>query len=101
MSHTIKITEIADDIPSDIVQTNDSHALSIKVDADNNDIYLEFTTHEAMRDFAKSILHDSYYGSGETELYPLGTENGWQVINGVRLTEGSSRVFIWYPKKKT
>lgn len=101
MSHTIKITEAAEDIPSDTVLKDESHNLTIKTDLENNDIYLEFSTRESMRDFAKSLLHESYYGSGEIELYPLGTEGGWQVVNGVRLSENSPRVFVWFPTKNT
>ena len=95
MSQKIEITADADGIPSDTVLRDQSHSLTVKVDANNKDVYLEFTTRESLRDFAKSLLHESYYGSGEIELYPLGTKNEWLVVNGVRLTEGSSRVFIF------
>lgn len=101
MSHIIEITKNADGIPSDTVLHDESHSLSVKVDISNKDVYLEFSSRESLRDFAKSLLHASYYGNGEMELYPLGTENGWEVVDGVRLTENSSRVFIWYPKQYT
>ncbi|MDR7092259.1 MULTISPECIES: hypothetical protein [Cellvibrio] len=101
MSHTIEITEGADGIPSDTVLNDESHSLTVKVGTYNNDVHLEFSSRESLRDFAKTLLHESYYGSGAVELYPLGTENGWLVVDGVRLTEKSSRVFIWYPTQNT
>ena len=101
MSHTIKITKDADQIPSDMVLNDESHTLSIKVDRENDDVYLEFSTQEAMRDFAKNLIHESYYGSGEIELYPLGQNGSWHVVDGARLTENSSRVFVRYPKSNT
>jgi hypothetical protein len=73
----------------------------VKVDSQKNDVHLAFSSRESLRDFAKTLLHESYYGSGTVELYPLGTENGWLAVDGVRLTEQSSRVFIWYPEQNT
>ena len=99
MSYTIEITEGADGVPSDTVLNDESHSLAVKVDSQNNGVYFSFSSRESLRDFAKTLLHESYYGSGTVELYPIGTENGWLVVNGVRLTEQSSRVFIWYPEK--
>ena len=101
MSYTIEITESAEGIPSDTVLNDESHSLTVKVDSQNNDVHLAFSSRESLRDFAKTLLHESYYGSGTVELYPLGTGNGWLVVDGVRLTEQSSRVFIWYPEQNT
>lgn len=79
MSYTIEITESAEGIPSDTVLNDESHSLTVKVDSQNNDIHLAFSSRESLRDFAKTLLHASYYGSGTVELYPLGVGNGWLV----------------------
>jgi hypothetical protein len=98
MSYIIEITEDANDIPSEYVLNNESHSLTVDVNTDNKDVHLTFSTKESLRDFAKSLLHASYFGCGTIELYPLGTNDGWQVVDGVRLSEHSSRVFISYPE---
>ena len=95
MSQSVILDEEASDIPSDEVLNNDSHNLSVVVDSNNNDVHLKFSSKEAMRDFAKSILHESYYGSGEVEFYPLISEGKAHVVDGVRLTENSKRMFVW------
>ncbi len=101
MSIKFEIDEDSEDYPSDEVLNDESHNLSVSVDLDNRDVYMKFSSSEAMRDFAISLLQNSQYGSGEIELYPLGTDDGWQVVDGVRLTENSSRVFIAHPNKST
>ena len=98
MSQTIVIDEEASDIPTDVVFNNEEHNLEIKVDSGNDYVNFEFSSREAMRGFAKSLLHESYYGSGSVELFPLVSENKALVVNGVRLTEKSARVFVWYPE---
>ncbi|GJM08355.1 MAG: hypothetical protein DHS20C11_06310 [Lysobacteraceae bacterium] len=98
MSHTIEITEAGDEIPSEVVLKDQSHSLAVSVDTRNKDVYLSFTSRESLREFAKQMLHESYYGTGDMELQPLGTEEGWLVVNGVRLAENSSRVFVRYPR---
>ncbi|WP_415912141.1 hypothetical protein [Neptuniibacter sp. QD37_11] len=100
MKTTITIDRDASDIPSDEVLNDESHKLGASVDKDNGDIYLEFSSREAMRDFALSLLHESIYGAGDIEMYPLGFEGKWQVVSGVRLTESSSRIFINLPDDK-
>lgn len=98
MNYLIKITEDASDIPSEEILNNESHSLKVDVNIGNKDVYLTFSTKESLREFAKSLIHASYFGGGTIELYPLGTSNGWQVVDGVRLSEHSSRVFISHPK---
>ncbi len=95
MSQSVILDEEAGDIPSDEVLNNESHNLSVEVDSNNNDVHLKFSSREAMRDFAKSILHESYYGSGEIEFYPLVSDGKSLVVDGVRLTENSKRMFVW------
>jgi hypothetical protein len=75
-----------------------SHALKVSVDRDNGDVYLEFSSRRALYDFAKSLLHDAIFGlRGRKELYPLVTDGKALVVEGARLTEDSSRIFIDYP----
>lgn len=98
LSADVKLTEEGDDIPSDEVVENESHIMSATIDKDNGDIYFNFSSRLAMYDFAKNLLHEALYSEGEvTELYPLGYEGQLKVVNGVRLTLDSSRVFIGYP----
>ena len=95
MSKKFIIDEHSSNIPSDEVMNDDSHSLKVEVDVSNQDIYFKFTTRESMRDFALNLLHESEFGTGEIELYPLIDSNGKQhVVEGVRLSENSSRVFI-------
>ncbi len=94
LSPDINITEEGDEIPLDINLKDESHYLSAKVDADNGDIYLSFSSRVAMYDFARNLLHESIYGSGSIELYPLGSNDKLHIVNGVRLSLDSSRIFI-------
>ena len=98
MSYSIEIDEDGNGIPSEIVLNDESHSLEVTINADNKYVKLQFSTSQAMRDFAKNLLHASYYGTGSIELYPLGSENGLLVVDGVRLTKNSARVFIEYPQ---
>lgn len=101
MSKKFTIDENATNIPSEDVFNDDSHLLEAEVDVDNRDIYLTFTTRESMRDFALGLLHASEFGTGDIELYPLIDSNGKRhVVDGVRLSDNSSRVFIRYPIAK-
>ncbi|WP_136678477.1 hypothetical protein [Neptunomonas sp. XY-337] len=99
---TIKyiIDEDCENVTSNEVCDNEFHQLKVSVDERNSDIYLSFSSRESMRDFALSLLHESAYGSGWAELYPLGFEGKQLVVNGVRLSPDSSRIFIDYPKAK-
>lgn len=98
LSSVVKLTADGDDIPSDENFENEGHNLSAKVDKDNGDIYLEFSSRLAMYDFARSLMHEALFNESDTtELYPLGFEGKLQVVNGVRLTLDSSRIFVNYP----
>ncbi len=99
MSHSIVIDEEATGIPSDEVLADETHQLAVKIDNENSDIYLSFSTREAMRDFAKSLLQESIYGNGSVELYPLNYDGKQMVVDGVRLSSESPRVFIDYADK--
>jgi hypothetical protein len=97
---TFEIFEDAANIPSAEVLYDDVHQLKADVGLNNRDVYLEFSSREALRDFALSLLHESEFGAGEVEIFPLGFDGKQQVVNGVRLTESSSRIFIRYPVKR-
>ena len=103
MSYKFEITKDPDliPVPSKTVLNEQSHSLVAKTNSSNQDIYLEFSTRETLRDFALNILHESIYGKDRIELYPLGTEKGWEVVNGVRLSEKSARIFITFPNENT
>lgn len=96
----IRITQDGDEIPLEEVSKNEENFLSAKVDSDNGDILLDFSSRIAMYDFARSLLHEAIYGiSGQKEFYPLGFEGKVLVVDGVRLSLESSRIFISYPDK--
>lgn len=98
LSPVIELTEGGEDIPSNENFENESHNLSASVDKYNGDIYLKFSSRLAMYDFARSLMHEAVFSIGDTtELYPLSFEDKLQIVNGVRLTLDSSRIFINYP----
>lgn len=93
----IFISEEAADIPSETVASSEDHILTASVDTENRDIYLRFSSRIAMYDFARSLLHEAIYEVGaQMELYPLAFEGKLLLVNGVRLSRGSSRIFISY-----
>lgn len=94
----VQITADGEDIPSNENLENEEHNLSVKLDKDNGDVYLEFSSRLAMYDFARSLMHDALFNQSDTtELYPLKFEGQLQIVNGVRLKLDSSRVFVNYP----
>jgi hypothetical protein len=77
------------------------HFLSASVDMSNKDVCLNFSTRRAMYDFATSLLHEAVYGNGgmvdgKGGLKEFLPSNEERVVDGVRVKEGSSRVFIFY-----
>ena len=98
LSPEIHVTQDGDEIPSEEVLRTERHFLNATVDADNGDILLRFSSRIAMYDFARSILHEAIYGvGGQKEFYPLGFEGKVLVVDGVRLSLESSRIFVSYP----
>jgi len=99
---TITVTCGGDEIPSDEVLQNEEHFLHGEIDASNRDIYLNFSSRLALYDFARSLLQEAVYGvGGQKEFYPLVLEGKTLVVDGVRLVEGSSRIFIKYDDQPT
>lgn len=100
MPAQILITESGDEIPSPEILSNEAHCLSVEVSADNKYACFNFSSRLAMYDFARSLLHEAIYGiGGQEEFYPLEYEGKMEVINGVRMSNDSSRVFIFYPRE--
>jgi hypothetical protein len=97
VKYEFKITKDGDNLVSDETLNDESHNLAVKVDGENSDVYFEFSSREAMRDFALSLLHNSIFGDELMEIYPLYDENKKYVVNGVRLTPESSRTFFFLP----
>jgi len=98
LSPEIHVTQDGDEIPSEEVLKNEGHFLNATVDVDNGDILLHFSSRLAMYDFARSLLHEAIYGvGGQKEFYPLGFEGKLLVVDGVRLSLESSRIFVSYP----
>lgn len=90
----------ADDVSSAEVQRDDHHRLVAKIDAENGDINLNFSSRRAMYDFAKSLLQEAIYGeSGQQEFQPLISDGSPLVVNGVRMPSESSRIFVFYPNE--
>jgi len=99
LSNTVVVTA-TEDVSSAAVQQDSRHHLASEVDVKNGDIYLKFSSRLAMYDFAKSLLQESVFGqNGQQEFLPLISDGNALVSSGVRMTEGSSRVFVFYPSK--
>ena len=94
---TVVVTRDGDEIPSNEVLQNEKHFLRGEIDASNRDIYLAFSSRQALFDFARSLLQEAVYGvGGQKEFYPLISDGKALVVEGARLVEGSSRIFITY-----
>jgi hypothetical protein len=97
LSETVTVTFDAEDIPSDEVLQNELHLLYADVDLNNRDIYLNFSSHQALYDFARSLLQEAVFGeSGQKDFYPLLVDGKKLVVEGTRLAENSSRIFVTY-----
>ena len=94
-----KVTLTPESDVSSEVSGSEAHCVTIRIDRANNDVYFECASREALYEFGKSLMGEALFGSGQLELYPLGFKGSWLVVNGVRLTEGSSRVFVFSPPK--
>jgi hypothetical protein len=97
MHYEFKIEKDSDALVSNEVLNNETHQVALSVDEKNKDVYFEFTSREAMRDFALSLLDHSCFGKEQLELYPLQHEGKNHVVNGARLTPESSRAFFFLP----
>lgn len=101
LPNTITVTPNGDEIGSPEVANGIHHFLSASVNVANKDICLNFSTRRAMYDFAVSLLQEAVYGNGGMvngkggikEFLPSNDE---RVVDGVRVTADSSRVFVYY-----
>lgn len=79
---------------------NEEHVIKLTASPSGDDIYIEYSTRLALREFALSLLREADTGSGWAEFYHLSTEGGPAlVVNGARLTPDSSRVFLYSSSK--
>ena len=98
LSSEIEISQDGDEIPLDENLNDESHFLRAKTDKTNGDIYLRFSSRIAMYDFSRSLLYESIYGeNGQQEFYPLGSDKKLYIVDGVRLSLDSPRIFVEYP----
>lgn len=99
LSSLVEVTKSADDQVTDAVANDISQCLEVVVDHNPDDVYLYFSSRAVLYDFARSLLHEAIYGeSGQTEYHPLEYEGEMQLINGVRMSSNSARLFIFYNK---
>lgn len=97
LSETVIITSAGEGIPSDETLQNEQNYLSAEVDVDNRDVCLKFSSRQALYDFAISLLQEAVFGDGsQKEFYPLISDGKALVVEGVRLVDGSSRIFVTY-----
>jgi hypothetical protein len=80
------------------VQEKQFHSVRASVDSVGNYCLLECWSREALFELGRTLMHEALYGNGELELFPLVVEGKELVVNGVRLTEPSARLFVHYPK---
>lgn len=100
LPNTVTVTLDGDELGSPEVVNGKHHFFSASVDMSNKDVCLNFSTRRAMYDFATSLLHEAVYGNvgvdgkgGFKEFLPSNEE---RVVDGVRVKEDSSRVFVFY-----
>jgi len=94
---TVVVTREGDEIPSSELLQDEKHHLCGGINASNRDIYLKFSSRQALYDFARSLLQEAVYGmGGQKEFYPLISDGKALVVEGARLVEDSSRIFVAY-----
>jgi hypothetical protein len=84
-----------DDEVSDVVANSEEHNVRFRVDDTNRDVYLEFSSREALYEFGKSLMGQALYGPQQRDLYSLVHRGKLLVVDGARLTTDSSRVFVF------
>lgn len=98
-TYHLSVSSDADSVLDEAMTANPLHALSASCDRDNGDIYLRFSSRLALHEFAKRLLYaGKFERDGWLEFYPLSEPGGDQlVVDGVRLSANSSRVFVAFP----
>ncbi|MBR7780424.1 hypothetical protein [Undibacterium rugosum] len=81
------------------VESNPIHAVAVTIDSERNYALIKAKSREALYEFGRSLMEEALYGHGEAEFYPLVVDGTALVVNGVRLPEGSARLFVHYPRE--
>lgn len=86
---------VEDEEPSREFLDNNFHNLKVYVSKNGpfEDVYLKFSSRLAMSEFAQSLMAEAYYGEGG--MQERNPQDGL-VVNRVRLTDDSSRFFVFY-----
>lgn len=96
LSCFVQLTEDGDDASSGELVQDSTSFLTVEVDESRNYASLKFSTRLAMYEFGKSLMHEAVFGTGDMlEFYCLPIQDGIEVINGARLSEGSARLFVF------
>lgn len=72
------------------------HSLDVSVNCGevHNAIMLNFTTRLAMFEFGKSLMHEALFGYGNIEFNPYDFGNGPECVNGVRLIDMKTSIYV-------
>lgn len=87
---------IVDDNTPYIMGLEKKNSLDISVNCSEvyNAIMLNFTTRLAMFEFGKSLMHEALFGYGNIEFNPYDFGNGPECVNGVRLTNMKTSIYV-------
>ena len=79
-----------------LVRKDRKHSLDVSINCGevHNTIMLDFTTRLAMFKFGKSLMHEALFGYGNIEFNPYDFGDGSQCVNGVRLTDMKTSIYI-------
>jgi hypothetical protein len=102
--YQLSIRRDGDDVPVNELLENPTHCIKVEADRTNGDVYINFESRLALLEFARKLLHVGKFEDGESiEWYPLAEQEGGtpMVVDGVRLTADSSRLFLFFPRRKT
>jgi hypothetical protein len=82
------------------VQANSAHTISVIADTQGKNVVIECASRLALYELGRAFMDEALFGTGEIEFYPLIAEGKSLVVNGARLTEHSSRLFVHFPIEK-
>jgi hypothetical protein len=97
MESTVKFSPNVEHVNRE-VQEGAQHSIHVSVDIPGNYALLECHSRQALFELGRTLMYEALYGAGELELFPLIADGKALVVNGVRLTEKSSRVLVHYPR---
>jgi len=81
------------------VQSNPAHRVRASIDASGNHVLFDCSSRLALYEFGRSLMHEALFGGREIEFFPLVADGKALVVNGVRLSEDSARVFLHFPEE--